>query len=59
MNGNTNRQPSRKHFLDSPSLSDSKSTEVSTSLSMDDLGAVDSAGIPSTSRPAEVRLDKT
>ncbi|GJT65568.1 pleckstrin homology domain-containing protein [Tanacetum coccineum] len=54
MNGNTSRQPSRKHFLDSPSLSDSKSTEVSTSLSMDDLGAVDSAGIPSTSRPAEV-----
>ncbi|GJW71612.1 hypothetical protein Tco_0128529 [Tanacetum coccineum] len=28
MNGNTSRQPSRKHFLDSPSLSDSKSTEV-------------------------------
>ncbi|PWA75680.1 Pleckstrin homology domain-containing protein [Artemisia annua] len=54
MNGNTSRQPSRKHFLDSPSLSDSKSTEVSTSLSMDDLGVVDSAGIPSTSRPAEV-----
>ncbi|KAI3704237.1 hypothetical protein L1987_74453 [Smallanthus sonchifolius] len=54
MNGNTKRQPSRKKFLDSSSLSDSKSTEGSTILSMDDFGAVDSTGMPSTSRPAEV-----
>ncbi|KAI3518316.1 hypothetical protein L1887_06909 [Cichorium endivia] len=49
-NGNKSRQPTRKLFLDSTSLSDSKST---TSLSMDDFGAVDSAGMPSTSRPHE------
>jgi len=49
------RQPGRKQFLDSTSLSDSKSTEASTSLTMDDFGAAD---LPSTSRPAEVRLDK-
>ncbi|KAJ9542851.1 hypothetical protein OSB04_029357 [Centaurea solstitialis] len=47
MNG---RQPARKQFLDSASLSDSKSTEASTSLTMDDFGAAD---LPSTSRPAE------
>lgn len=53
--GNGSRQPVRKHqFLDSTSLSDSKSTEASTNLSMDDFGAVDSAGVPSSSRPAEV-----
>ena len=53
--GNGSRQqPSRKQLLDSTSLSDSRSTEASTSLSMDDFGAVDSACIPSSSRPAEV-----
>ncbi|XP_023729339.1 rho GTPase-activating protein 7 isoform X1 [Lactuca sativa] len=53
-NGN-NRQPSRKQLIDSTSLSDSKSTEASTSLSVDDFGAVDSATmIPSSSRPPEV-----
>lgn len=55
-NGN-NRQPSRKQLIDSTSLSDSKSTEASTSLSVDDFGAVDSATmIPSSSRPPEVSL---
>jgi len=49
------RQPSRKQFLES-SPSDSKSTEASTSMSVDDLGALDSASVPSTSRAAEVRI---
>ncbi|KAI3523870.1 hypothetical protein L1887_02336 [Cichorium endivia] len=52
-NGN-NRQVARKQLIDSTSLSDSKSTEPSTSLSMDDFGAVDSACMPSSSRPPEV-----
>ncbi|XP_047330294.1 rho GTPase-activating protein 7 [Impatiens glandulifera] len=49
----SNRHPGRKQFLDSPSFNDSKSTEASTSMSMDELSAVDS-GLPSTSRAAEV-----
>nr|XP_043632138.1 rho GTPase-activating protein 7-like [Erigeron canadensis] len=54
MNGNTTgRTLGRKQFLDTTTLSDSKSTEASTSLSNDDFGAVDSASVPSTSRPAE------
>ncbi|KAL5580360.1 hypothetical protein UlMin_012802 [Ulmus minor] len=52
--GNGNRQPMRKPFIDSISMSESKSTEASTSMSMDDLSAVDSAAAPSTSRAAEV-----
>ncbi|OIW04181.1 hypothetical protein TanjilG_00741 [Lupinus angustifolius] len=51
--GNGSRQPSRKQFMDS-SPSDSKSTEVSTSMSGNELGAVDSGSVPSTSRAAEV-----
>ncbi|XP_075512182.1 LOW QUALITY PROTEIN: rho GTPase-activating protein 7-like [Primulina tabacum] len=51
--GSSSRQPSRKQIMEATSLSDSKSTEASTSLSMDDLCAVDSASIPSTSRAAE------
>ncbi|KAK4482796.1 hypothetical protein RD792_009966 [Penstemon davidsonii] len=51
--GNSNRQIPRKQFMESTSLS-SKSTESSTSLYMDDLCAVDSASLPSTSRAAEV-----
>ncbi|TKY57139.1 Rho GTPase-activating protein 7 [Spatholobus suberectus] len=51
--GNGSRQPSRKQFIES-SPSDSKSTEASTSMSVDDLGAVDSASVPSTSRAVEV-----
>jgi len=53
--GNGSRQPSRKQFVES-SPSDSKSTEASTSISVDDLGAVDSASVPSTSRAAEVSI---
>ncbi|KAK9068155.1 hypothetical protein SSX86_012266 [Deinandra increscens subsp. villosa] len=53
-NGNTNKHPSRKQFLDSSSLSDSESFEAYTSLSMDDFWTADSAGMPSTSKPAEV-----
>ncbi|KAM3692610.1 hypothetical protein ACB098_08G100600 [Castanea mollissima] len=52
--GSSIKQPSRKQFIDSTSLSDSKSTEASTSMSMDELCAVDSASVPSTSRVAEV-----
>ncbi|KAF7833322.1 rho GTPase-activating protein 7-like isoform X1 [Senna tora] len=52
--GNGSRQPSRKQFVDSASPCDSKSTEASTSVSVEDLGAVDSASFPSTSRAAEV-----
>nr|XP_027102572.1 rho GTPase-activating protein 7-like isoform X1 [Coffea arabica] len=52
--GSSSRQPSRKQFIDSTSLSDSKSTEASTSLSVDEFGAVDSVAIPSTSRAGEV-----
>ncbi|XP_060966181.1 rho GTPase-activating protein 7-like isoform X1 [Cannabis sativa] len=52
--GSINRQPGRKPFMESTSLSDSKSTEASTSMSVDDLSAVDSAAVPSTSRAAEV-----
>ncbi|KAJ9537155.1 hypothetical protein OSB04_029888 [Centaurea solstitialis] len=52
--GNSGRQPARKQLVDS---SDSKSTEASTSLSMDDFGAFDSASmLPSSSRPPEVSL---
>ncbi|KAF5767859.1 putative Rho GTPase activation protein [Helianthus annuus] len=54
MNGNTSRQATRVQFLDSTRLSDSKSSETSTSLSMDEFGAVDSAIMPFTSRPTEV-----
>ncbi|KAI3461160.1 hypothetical protein Pfo_017823 [Paulownia fortunei] len=52
--GGNSRLPSRKQLVESASLSDSKSTEASTSLSLDDLCAVDSASLPSTSRAAEV-----
>ncbi|XVF04846.1 hypothetical protein REPUB_Repub05bG0120500 [Reevesia pubescens] len=52
--GNSNRQPTRKQFMESTNLSDSKSTEVSAIMSMDELCVVDSASIPSTSRAAEV-----
>ncbi|CAL5434049.1 unnamed protein product [Camellia sinensis] len=52
--GSSSRQPARKQFLDSASFSDSKSTEASTSISMDELCAVDSASMPSTSRATEV-----
>ncbi|XP_070018475.1 rho GTPase-activating protein 7-like isoform X2 [Nicotiana sylvestris] len=50
--GPSSRQPARKLFLDT-TLSDSKSTEASTSLSLDELGAIDSPSVHSTSRTAE------
>ncbi|XP_047970531.1 rho GTPase-activating protein 7-like isoform X2 [Salvia hispanica] len=52
--GSNGRLPSRKQFIEPSSLSDSKSTEASTSLSVDDFPAVDSGAVPSTSRVAEV-----
>ncbi|KAK8590883.1 hypothetical protein V6N13_030956 [Hibiscus sabdariffa] len=52
--GNSSRQPTRKQFMGSPSLSDPKSIEGSADMSMDELGVVGSASIPSTSRAAEV-----
>lgn len=51
--GSSSRQP-RKLFMDSTSLSDSRSIEASTSLSIDELCAVDSTCVPSTSRAVEV-----
>ncbi|KAL8200036.1 hypothetical protein R6Q57_011375 [Mikania cordata] len=50
--GNSSRQPAPAHKQHLMESSDSKSTEASTSLSVDDFGAVDSACIPSSSRPA-------
>ncbi|GER41059.1 Rho GTPase-activating protein [Striga asiatica] len=52
--GTNSKLSSRKSLVESPSISNSKSTEASTGLSADDLGAVDSAYLPSTSRAAEV-----
>jgi len=52
--GSSSRQPSRKQFMESANLSDSKSTEASTNMSMDELCGVDSA--PSTSRAVEVTV---
>lgn len=49
---NSNKPSPRKLFMDSLSPSDSKSTEVSTSMSVDDLA--DSASLPSTSKAGEV-----
>ncbi|XP_077250883.1 rho GTPase-activating protein 7-like [Tasmannia lanceolata] len=46
------QQPSRKKSTDSTALNDSKSTEASTSISVDDLSAVNSS-IPNTSRVPE------
>lgn len=51
--GNSSKQPTRKQFMESTSLSDSKSTELSVNMSMDE---VTSASIPSTSRAAEVTM---
>lgn len=56
--GPSSRQPARKLFLDTTS-SDSKSIEASTSLSLDELGAIDSPSVRSTSRTAEVTEIKT
>ncbi|GFQ02902.1 rho GTPase-activating protein 7 [Phtheirospermum japonicum] len=53
--GTNSRLPPRKQLVQSASMSDSKSTEASTSLSVDD--AVDSASLPSTSRAAEAMMD--
>ncbi|KAK6925493.1 Ternary complex factor MIP1, leucine-zipper [Dillenia turbinata] len=51
--GNSGRH-SRKQPLESTSLGDSKSTEASTNMLMDDLCGVDSTSVPSTSRVAEM-----
>jgi hypothetical protein len=53
--GSSSRQVGRKQFMESTSLTNSKSTEISTSI--DEFGAVDSASIPSTSRAAPELLD--
>lgn len=52
--GSSSRLPSRKQLMESNSLNDTKSTEVSTNMSMDELSGVDSASGPSTSRAVEV-----
>lgn len=50
---NTNRQHSRKQFLEAANQSDSKSSDASTSLSNENLHPVE---LPSTSIAAEVNL---
>ncbi|XP_044478879.1 rho GTPase-activating protein 7-like [Mangifera indica] len=50
--GSGSKLPSRKQFMESTSLSESRSTEASTAVSLDDL-VVDSAFVPSTSRAVE------
>ncbi|KAJ7960548.1 Rho GTPase-activating protein 7 [Quillaja saponaria] len=52
--GSSSRQPTRKQFIDSTSLGDSKSIEASTNISVDAVDTADSASVPSTSRIAEV-----
>ncbi|XP_059278056.1 rho GTPase-activating protein 7-like isoform X1 [Lycium ferocissimum] len=52
------RQPSRKQLRET-SLSDSKSTEASTSLSVGEYGAVDSPPLHSTSKATEQVMDYT
>ncbi|XP_057809860.1 rho GTPase-activating protein 7-like isoform X2 [Salvia miltiorrhiza] len=52
--GVSNKQASWKPFVESTKPSDSKNGEASTSLSTNNLCAVDSASLPSTSKMAEV-----
>ncbi|KAJ4837777.1 Rho GTPase-activating protein 7 [Turnera subulata] len=52
--GSSSRQPIRKQIIESTSMSESKSTEASTNISVDELCGVDSA--PSTSRAVEASL---
>ncbi|PIN06504.1 hypothetical protein CDL12_20937 [Handroanthus impetiginosus] len=52
--GSSSKHPSRKQLFESTSLNDSKVSEASTSLSIDNLYAVDSASLPSTSRVTEM-----
>ncbi|KAM1000342.1 hypothetical protein ACFX2A_007102 [Malus domestica] len=54
--GSSVRQPSRKQFMDPASISESKSTDASKSLSVDELSAVDSVSLPSTSRAPEASV---
>ncbi|KAM1342759.1 hypothetical protein ACFX2F_007039 [Malus domestica] len=54
--GSSVRQPSRKQFMDPASISESKSTDASKSLSVDELSAVDSVSMPSTSRAPEASV---
>lgn len=51
---NNRQQPARKPCIDSMSLSDTKSAEASTSISLDELSAVSSAIPNNTSRVTEV-----
>lgn len=52
---NNRQQPARKPCIDSMSLSDTKSAEASTSISLDELSAVSSAIPNNTSRVTEQR----
>lgn len=54
--GSNIKQPSRKKIIDSTSLGDSKSTDTSTGIPMDELCAVDSATVPSISRAVEASI---
>ncbi|KAL6564830.1 Rho GTPase-activating protein 7 [Orobanche minor] len=52
--GSSNQQPIRKQFMESTNLNDPKSNEASKSVAINNLGALDSASVTSTSRVAEV-----
>ncbi|KAG2671031.1 hypothetical protein I3760_14G114100 [Carya illinoinensis] len=56
--GSNIKQPSRKKIIDSTSLGDSKSTDTSTGIPMDELCAVDSATVPSISRAVEMEYPR-
>lgn len=56
--GISSKQLAKKQFIDSASFSDSRGTEASINISMDELCGVDSLSMPSTSRVSEVRLMK-
>ncbi|KAL6516357.1 Rho GTPase-activating protein 7 [Orobanche gracilis] len=52
--GNSNQPSIRKQFMESTNLNDPKSNEASKSVAINNLGALDSASVTSTSRVAEV-----
>ncbi|KAG5566350.1 hypothetical protein RHGRI_002073 [Rhododendron griersonianum] len=56
--GISSKQLAKKQFIDSASFSDSRGTEASINISMDELCGVDSLSMPSTSRVSEVNYPR-
>ncbi|KAE9463299.1 hypothetical protein C3L33_04801, partial [Rhododendron williamsianum] len=56
--GISSKQLAKKQFIDSASFSDSRGTEGSINISMDELCGVDSLSMPSTSRVSEVNYPR-